>query len=283
MAEASTASPIPSNQEQVKVDAAKRRAEASENLPDKVHTWPYLVRAEFIAGSVLLLVLLIWSIAIDAPLEEPANPTKTPNPSKAPWYFLGLQEMLVYFDPWFAGVMAPTLIITGLMIIPYVDVNPNGNGYYTFKERKFAISIFLFGFLVLWVGQIVIGVFLRGPGWNWFAPWQFWDPHKVVSLTNVDLPYLIGGLMPDSLRPMFRSYWGQAGVGAVLLFGFFSLAPAYYLWAKKKGKAWVKQLGPIRYAVVMMHLMPMIGILVKMVLRWTLNVKYVLVTPYISI
>src|SRR5690349_16103466 len=100
--------PIPSDQEQVKVDAATKRAVADVQLPDKVHTWPYLVRAEFIAGCVMLLVLLVWSITIDAPLEEPANPSKTPNPSKAPWYFLGLQEMLVYFDPWIAGVILPT-------------------------------------------------------------------------------------------------------------------------------------------------------------------------------
>ncbi len=283
MAEAAAKSPVPRDQEEMKVEAGKRRAEGWQSLPDKVHTWPYLVRAEFIAGSVMLLVLLIWSIAIDAPLEDPANPTKTPNPSKAPWYFLGLQEMLVYFDPWFAGVMAPTLIITGLMIIPYVDVNPNGNGYYTFRERRFAISVFLFGLLGLWVGQIFIGVFLRGPGWNWFAPWQYWDPHKVVALTNVDLPYLIGGLVPDAIRPWFRSYVGQSVVGGVLVLGFLQAPVALWFWAKKRGLAFVQQLGPVRYAVVAMHLTPMVGIVVKMLLRWFLNVKYIWVTPFFNI
>src|SRR6186997_877556 len=157
--------PISTNQEQVKIDSATRRAAADTQLPDKVHTWPYLVRAEFISGCVMILALLIWSITIDAPLEEPSNPSKTPNPSKAPWYFLGLQEMLVYFDPWIAGVILPTLIIIGLMVIPYVDINPNGNGYYTFKERPLAIVTFLVGFLGLWVGFIILGVFFRGPGW----------------------------------------------------------------------------------------------------------------------
>jgi Cytochrome b(C-terminal)/b6/petD len=282
MAETVAKSPIPSNQEQVKVESGKRRAEGWAQLPDKVHTWPYLVRAEFIAGSVMLLGLLIWSLGIDAPLEEPANPTKTPNPSKAPWYFLGLQEMLVYFDPWFAGVVAPSLIITGLMVIPYVDVNPNGNGYYTFRERKFSISVFLFGFLGLWIGQIFIGVFLRGPGWNWFAPWQYWDPHKVVSLTNVDLPYLIGGFVPAALRPYFRSYTGQMIVGFILVGAFFAAVPAFWQFAKKKNYPWVKQLGPVRYYVVALHVWPMVGIVVKMLLRWFLNVKYVLVTPFIN-
>ena len=82
---------------------------------------------------------MVWSITLNAPLEEPANPNLTMNPSKAPWYFLGLQEMLVYFDPWIAGVVMPTLIIVGLMVIPYIDTNPLGSGYYTWKQRKFSI------------------------------------------------------------------------------------------------------------------------------------------------
>ena len=70
--------------------------------------------------------MLIWSIGLPAPLEQPANPAESPNPAKAPWYFLGLQEMLVYFDPWYAGVVLPTFIIIGLMAIPYLDRDPNG-------------------------------------------------------------------------------------------------------------------------------------------------------------
>src|ERR1700753_222354 len=148
------------DQKEFRVRAGRARAALpASDLPDKVHTWPYLVRAEFISGCVLLLVLLVWSITVDAPMEEPSNPSKTPNPSKAPWYFLGLQEMLVYFDPWIAGVILPTLIIVGLMVIPYVDINPNGNGYYTFRERPVAIVTYLFGFLGLWVGFIILGVF----------------------------------------------------------------------------------------------------------------------------
>ena len=84
----------------------------------------------------VVVLLLVWSLLVDAPLEEPANPTRTPNPSKAPWYFLGLQEMLVFFDPWHAGVVLPTFIIIGLMVIPYIDINPHGNGYYTFDRAQ---------------------------------------------------------------------------------------------------------------------------------------------------
>ena len=114
-------------------------------VDDKIHTWPHLVRMEFLVALFVTVALTLWAMMVDAPLEEPANPTRTPNPSKAPWYFLGLQEMLVYFDPWHAGVVLPTLIIVGLMIIPYIDINPKGNGYYCFKDRKYEILTFLFG------------------------------------------------------------------------------------------------------------------------------------------
>src|SRR5207253_6999367 len=124
---------------------------------------------------------MVWSITVDAPMEEPANPTKTPNPSKAPWYFLGLQEMLVYFDPWIAGVIMPSLIIVGLMAIPYIDANPLGNGYYTYKQRKFAIWTFIFGLIILWVSMIVIGTLIRGPGWMWFWPGMTWRSEEHTS------------------------------------------------------------------------------------------------------
>ena len=118
---------------------------------DRVWVWPDLVYTELISLIVCSVVLIVWSIFLKAPLEQPANPASTPNPSKAPWYFLGLQEMLVYFDPWLAGVVLPGLIIVGLICIPYIDRNPKGNGYYTFNERKAEIALFLFGFVVLWV------------------------------------------------------------------------------------------------------------------------------------
>ena len=156
------------------------------------------MRAEFLAHDDRHdRSLIVWSLLVDAPLEEPANPTRTPNPSKAPWYFLGLQEMLVFFDPWHAGVVLPSFIIVGLMVIPYIDINPKGNGYYCLKDRKWEILTFIFGFHILWVSLIIIGTFLRGPGWNWFWFWETWDPHKVEALTNVDLPYLLG----------VRDYW----------------------------------------------------------------------------
>ncbi len=144
--------------------AAKFRSKkAGSGIEEKLHTWPFLVRNEFLMALLVTAVLTIWSLTINAPLEEPSNPTRTPNPSKAPWYFLGLQEMLVFFDPWYAGVVLPTFIIVGLMLVPYLDINPKGNGYYTFRERKFEILTFFFGFHILWVSFIIIGTFFRGP------------------------------------------------------------------------------------------------------------------------
>lgn len=247
--------------------------------PDKIHTWPHLVRVEFIVGLIALIALTVWSIVIDAPLEEPANAAKTPNPSKAPWYFLGLQEMLVYFDPWMAGVVLPSLIIVGLMLIPYLDVNPKGVGYYTFRERPFAVSLFCFGFLVLWIFLIFVGVFLRGPGWNFFAPWQEWDTHKVVALTNVDLNmWLAQTLGIDLLRnQVVAALFGLGLIGA-----YYSIGAAYYLWKQEKSEV-LKQLGPIRYGIVAFLFLTMMALPIKMVLRWTLNIKYICVLPWVGI
>ena len=101
----------------------------------EVHVWPFLLRMEFLAAIIVTVILMVWSITLSAPLEEPANPNLTMNPAKAPWYFLGLQEMLVYFDPWIAGVVMPSLIIVGLMVNPYIDSIPLGSGYYPLKQR----------------------------------------------------------------------------------------------------------------------------------------------------
>lgn len=246
---------------------------------DKVHTWPHLVRIEFICGLLAFIFLLVWSLLIDAPLEEPADPTKTPNPSKAPWYFLGLQEMLVYFDPWMAGVVLPSLIIVGLMLIPYIDINPKGNGYYTWKERKFAVGNFCFGFLILWVFLIIVGVFLRGPGWNFFAPWSEWDPHKVVALTNIDLNMLIVNWFGlDILRnPVAELIFGLGLIGA-----YYSIAVIYYKLKAKKSKV-LQELGVVRYGITAFLFLTMMALPIKMVLRWTLNIKYIVKIPWINL
>jgi Cytochrome b(C-terminal)/b6/petD len=244
-------------------------------VDDKVHTWPHLTRNEFLCALFVLIVLTLWALLIDAPLESPANPTRTPNPSKAPWYFLGLQEMLVYFDPWNAGVVMPSLIIVGLMVIPFIDINPKGNGYYCFKDRKWELLTFFFGFHVLWISMIIIGTFFRGPGWNLFWPWQRWDPHKVVALTNVDLPYLLG----------FRNYIWSAVFGLVVIFGYFVVAiAAFYFWILRvKGREFLDRWGMARFSITAFLVVTMLALPFKMFLRLAFNVKYILVTPWINV
>ena len=178
-----------------------------------MHVWPFLLRIEFLAAIIVTIILMVWSITLNAPLEEPANPNLTMNPAKAPWYFLGLQEMLVYFDPWIAGVVMPTFIIIGLMVIPYIDTNPMGSGYYTWKQRRFAISTFLFGFIILWVSMIIIGTFIRGPGWQWFWPGQTWDHNRLIYEVNRDLPDIFG----------ITSNLGKAIFGLIIVGGYFAL------------------------------------------------------------
>ncbi|MCZ6678779.1 MAG: cytochrome C [Candidatus Poribacteria bacterium] len=251
-------------------DRAGTPAEAAQK--DKVYVWPYLCRSEFVCAIIVMLILAVWSITIDAPLEEPSNPTQTPNPSKAPWYFLALQEMLVYFDPWIAGVVLPGFIIGGLIAIPYIDINPKGKGYYTLKERPFAIGTFCFGFFVLWIVLMIVGTFLRGPGWNLFAPWVKWDPHKVVPLTNINLTYLLG----------IRNDQTATFVGFIFVAGYYALGPICYLWKIKTSK-FLQELGLVRYIIISFLFLTMFSLPIKMALRWGANVKYVWVTPWFNI
>jgi menaquinol-cytochrome c reductase cytochrome b/c subunit len=133
---------------------------------DRVHTWPHLLLEEFIAMVIMFAGLLVFSSLINAPLRELANPNLTPNPSKAPWYFLGLQELLRYFHPMVAGIVIPTFILVGLAAVPYVDRNPSTKP----GDRKVAITLFTMLFMF---GAIltIIGCFFRGPGYNWTWPW----------------------------------------------------------------------------------------------------------------
>ena len=246
-----------------------------EETADKVLTWPDLVYTELICMVVLTVILIGWSMTLEAPLEEPANPSASPNPSKAPWYFLGLQEMLVYFDPWLAGVVFPGLIIVGLMAIPYIDTNPKGNGYFTLKERKWEISTFLFGFLILWILLVILGTFLRGPNWNFFGPYEFWDIHKLEALVNVNLSEYIwvkalGMGLPKN--PLIREVFGFVAVLSYLL----AMPP---LLARTLLKRFYDTLGPVRFHLMTFLLLAMMALPIKMVLRWLFNLKYIIGIP----
>ena len=133
-----------------------------------IFTWPHLLRAEMVAFLLSTALVLVLSF-IDAPLEEQINAIKPPNPSKAPWYFLGLQEMVAY-DAFWGGVGIPGLIVVGLMLIPYLDRNPNGEGVWFHRSRY--LAIFFYTAFMTWQGLlIIIGVYFRGANWGWIWPW----------------------------------------------------------------------------------------------------------------
>lgn len=254
---------------------------------EKVLVWPDLVYTELICMIVVTAILLVWGIGLQAPLEEPASSVKTPNPSKAPWYFLGLQEMLVYYDPWMAGVVLPSLVVFGLMAIPFLDFNKSGNGYYTIEQRKFSYIIFQIGFLEMWITLIILGTFLRGPNWNFFGPYENWDPHKVLALNNVDLSQYFWNTFLQQPLPKAPSGAGMGeqiyyilkreSVGILsLVFYFIALPP---LMAATIFRKFFARMGFIRYMVMANLLLFMAALPLKMVLRWTLNLKYIVAIP----
>ena len=263
----------------------------------ELHVWPYLIRIEFLAAIIVTVVLYVWSITLNAPLEEPANPNLTMNPSKAPWYFLGLQEMLVYFDPWIAGVVMPSLLIVGLMVFPYVDSNPLGNGYYSWRQRRFSVSMFLWGFF-MWIVLIIIGTFIRGPGWIWFWPGQRWDHNAVVYDRNRDLHEIFG----------ITSMPGKLIFGALVVGGFYVVGGLFFHWLMTRGRfkfryffhpnelvQWAKHSDEFEAKILartsllqyltfqFFAITVLLAFPIKLILRLVFTIKYVWVTPWFNI
>jgi hypothetical protein len=271
-----------------RIAAGQPPMEASDGEAEKTWVWPDLVYTELLCMVIGMIVLVVWGLAFAAPIEEPANPARTPNPSKAPWYFLGLQEMLVYFDPWLAGVVFPSLIIVGLMAIPYIDLNPKGNGYFTFRERRVEITLFLFGFLILWVLLVILGTFLRGPNWNFFGPYEYWDLHKLEALVNVNLSeYIWVKLLHTKMPSGPLGMWIRELPGLLLVLFYIGVLPGILAMKDRVLglpiglRKYFRLLGPWRYSVFVMLLLSMIALPIKMVLRWTLNLKYIVSLPEI--
>ena len=262
----------------------ERGEEPLEKLDnEKVLVWPDLVYTEMICMVALTAFLIVWAICLPAPLEEAASSVKTPNPSKAPWYFLGLQEMLVYYDPWMAGVVLPSMVLFGLIAIPYIDFNREGSGYYTINQRKFAYVMFQIGFLEMWVTLIVLGTFLRGPNWNFFGPYEIWDAHKVEALNNVDLSeYFWVALLnmgvpqaPEgaSMGQKLGFIFYREAPGILLLLAYFTITPP--LLAVTVLKKFYVKMGFVRFMILANLLMFMALLPIKMVLRWSFNLKYI--------
>jgi quinol-cytochrome oxidoreductase complex cytochrome b subunit len=143
---------------------------AARDPHDEVFAWPHLLYRELLVALGVVIVLHAVSLVFMAPLEEIADPTRTPNPAKAPWYFLGLQE-LVHYSALVGGVLVPTLIVVGLLVLPYVDRTRGGDGRWFAPERR-VINVVFTTLVVLFVGLTVVGTAFRGPNWMWVWPWK---------------------------------------------------------------------------------------------------------------
>ncbi len=231
----------------------------------EVLVWPHLLKVEFLAAIIVTVLLLVWSLALNAPLEEPANPNQTMNPAKAPWYFVGLQELLVYFDPWFAGVVLPLLIVIGLMLFPYLDASPLGTGYYTLRQRKVVLVSFGAGFAI-WLAAIVVGTFIRGPGWMWFWPGETWDHTRQVFEKTRDLPAALGPV------PVIAFY---------LLAGWLIHKFVTRTELDRRIYARTSRLQYLTFQFFAITLL--IGVPLKIFLRLAFRIKYVWVTPWFNL
>jgi hypothetical protein len=161
------------------------------------------------------------------------------------------------------------------MGLPYFDINPKGNGYFTWKERKFSIGVYMFGFLIQWVLLIILGTFLRGPGWNFFGPFEEWDVHKVVPLTNINLSELLWVKLLGIGLP--KSILLREGPGIFLVAGYLVALPP--LLAKTIFKRFYAQMSFLQYNFMCFLFLALMSLPIKMFLRWTVNLKYIVAIP----
>ena len=170
----------------------------------------------------------------------------------------------------------PSLIIVGLMVIPYIDTNPLGNGYYTYKQRKFSLWTFVFGFIVLWVTMIVIGTMIRGPGWMWFWPGQTWDHNRLIFEVNRDL-HEIFGIKNPVMRTLFGGFW-------VLVYTVLAGWGIHKLITRTAfNRKIYARMSLLQYIIMQTFLITMLSLPVKILLRLLFRIKYVWVTPWFNI
>ncbi len=211
------------------------------------------VGIEFLAGLIFTFIIMVWSLFMNAPLKELANPSDTPIDERAPWYFIGLQELLIYFDPWLAGVIIPSILLVGLIVLPFIDPNKEtGIGRYTLRDRPVAVPAFCFGF-AMWYVLIIIGQFFRGPARMFYWPWEDKSVLKVLPVTELVNFHIAGG---------FAFF--------ILYFGFCLVVPQLIF------KNFYKTLGVVRYYIFMTLVATMLLVPIKIFLRYVFDVKYIL-------
>jgi hypothetical protein len=247
--------------------------EASEpGRSEMVSTWPHLLRRELIAALATLLVVSWWAIGFRLPLGPPADPSITPALAKAPWFFVGVQEMLQYFDAWLAGAVLPLLMLVGLCALPYLDVSPEGNGQYTtWRRRPVALTV-VGGLLVMWLLPMVVGELLRGEHWALQPVWR--PPPVETPLPPVQLLSL-------SDRLGLGAAAGQILGGALCLGPYLALA---FLWRPlRRRSSLVDRMGRVRFALAGGLLLTALGVAVKVLLVAALDLRYLWVNSWFRI
>jgi hypothetical protein len=230
----------------------------AENSAGMRPVYPGFMFKEFLVALGCLLVLVWLALLVQAPLDVPADPAFTPNPAKAPWYFLGIQELLVYFDAWLAGVVIPLVIVVALIAVPFLDNDPQGAGRYAFHGRRAAIVPFTAGVL-MWILLTVMAAWFRGPNWDWYWPWESWGMAKASRPGFVSLP------LP----------WGLVLICGYFLGGFLLVRS----FLRRRYKIW----GGLRTTVYVFLGLSMTAVAIKIVLRLVFNLHYILSTPWFRI
>ena len=246
--------------ERLTQELPKNRTEGvnTQDPPLKLPVYPGFIFKEFLAALACLLVLAWLGLVINAPLDVPADPDFTPNPAKAPWYFLGFQEMLGYFDPWLAGVVIPVIIIAGLILVPLLDTDPRNEGYYSFRRRIWAALPFTVGLFFLAV-LTAMAAWFRGSNWDWYWPWQDWS-------------------MARPARANFRSLPNWLGWSSIGIYYIMGMLLPFTLWRSRFEK-W----GRVRCTVYFFLVLTMGAVVIKVLLRLLLNVRYIVQTPWFNI
>jgi hypothetical protein len=234
------------------------KATDKKDPPVMLPVYPGHVFKEFLAALACLLVLAWLGLLIEAPLDVPADPAFTPNPAKAPWYFLGFQELLVYFDPWLGGVVIPFLIIAGLILVPLLDSDPRGEGRYSFRRRIWAVLPVTAGLLFLAL-LTVVAAWFRGSNWDWYWPWQDWG-------------------MAKPARPDFRSLPNWLGISLIGFYYLLGMRLPLTIWRNRFEK-W----GRVRYSIYFFLTLTMAATVIKVLLRLLFNVRYIVQTPWFNI
>jgi hypothetical protein len=249
-------------------DRAPTREPEARSL---VTTWPNLVRLELCAALATLLLLAWWAIGLEPPLAPPADPGFTPTLAKAPWFFVGVQEMLQYFDAWLAGVVLPLASVLGLAALPYLDRDPEGAGEHRLRGRRAAL-LALGAIVLLWLLPALVGLFLRGENWHFGAVFIPADPALESAPPGAT----------QSLGERLGLGAGGAGLlGALLCLGPFALA--LLAWPRLRRRPGLARLGLVRYLISAGLVLALLGVAFKVTIVLSLGVRYLWVTPWFRV